>query len=163
MNTVDAIIVVITILSSLFGLWRGLIKEVLSLVTWVAALVLARLFSESAAALLAGMIDNEGVRYVVGFTVIFVVVMLAGSLLTHVLTKLLSVTGLRLVDRLLGALFGFLRGVIIVLVALFIVTPFASETDWWQNSVLIPEGLDLIERSRLFIEESGALDRDPVI
>ena len=46
MNEVDTAILTVTALSFIFGLWRGLVKEVLSLVTWIAALLVARVYSE---------------------------------------------------------------------------------------------------------------------
>jgi membrane protein required for colicin V production len=112
-NQVDIVILIITLLSSVFGLWRGLIKEVLSLLTWIAALLVSRVYSESLAGLLSGMIENEGIRYVTAFTLLFITVMLLGTLLTSLMSKLLTVSGLKLADRLLGAVFGIARGVII--------------------------------------------------
>ena len=76
MNGVDTAILVITTLSFLFGLWRGLIKEVLSLLTWVAALIVARLYSETLSELLVNIIDSSSIRYVSAFAIIFIVVMM---------------------------------------------------------------------------------------
>lgn len=163
MNEVDTAILVVTGLSSLFGLWRGLIKEVLSLVSWIAALVIARVYSESMANLLANLIESDSVRYVTAFAVLFVLVMMLGTLIIHLLSKLLTITGLKLVDRLLGGAFGILRGLIIVLVIIFITNVFVSETDQWQQSRLIPHGLVAIEWSWQLVDEqtigdSGSVD-----
>lgn len=157
MNAIDAAIVSVTVISCLFGLWRGLVKEVLSLLTWIAALLVARIYSEPAAGLLSNMIDSSGARYVTAFAIIFVLVMMTGTLINHLMSKLLSVTGLKLVDRLLGGVFGIARGVIIVLVIIFIASVFVSETVIWQESTLIPHGMAMIEWSRLFIEDFGGV------
>ena len=80
-NQVDIVILIITVLSSAFGLWRGLIKEVLSLLTWIAALLVSRVYSEPLAGMMTGMIENDGIRYVTAFAVLFVIVMMLGTFL----------------------------------------------------------------------------------
>ncbi len=157
MNAVDAAIIAATVISCLFGLWRGLIKEVLSLLTWIAALLVARIYSEPLADAMAGVISSSGVRYVTAFAVIFVVIMMIGTLLNHFMSKLMNLSGLKMMDRLLGGVFGIARGVVIVLVIIFITGAFVSETALWQESMLIPHGQAIIEWSRLFIGDSGGM------
>jgi membrane protein required for colicin V production len=160
-NQVDIVILIITVLSSVFGLWRGLIKEVLSLLTWIAALLVSRVYSEPLAGLMTGMIENDGIRYVSAFAILFVIVMMLGTFLNFLMSKLLNVTGLKLADRLLGAVFGVARGVIIVLVILFVTNVFVSETELWQKSQLIPYGMDLIEKSQVFIGDMNSVSGAP--
>lgn len=162
MNGVDTAILIVTTLSCAFGLWRGLIKEVLSLLTWIAALLVARVYSEVLSGLLVNVIDSSSVRYVAAFAIIFVVVMMLGTLLNHLMSKLLTVTGLKLADRLLGGVFGVARGVIIVLVILFISGVFLSETEQWQQSTLIPYGLSMIEWLRIFIADMNSVNPVPI-
>ena len=160
-NQVDIVILIITVLSSVFGLWRGLIKEVLSLLTWIAALLVSRVYSEPLAGLMTGMIENDGIRYVSAFAILFVIVMMLGTFLNFLMSKLLNITGLKLADRLLGAVFGVARGVIIVLVILFVTNVFVSETELWQKSQLIPYGMDLIEKSQVFIGDMNSVSGAP--
>ena len=160
-NQVDIVILIITVLSSAFGLWRGLIKEVLSLLTWIAALLVSRVYSEPLAGLMTGMIENDGIRYVSAFAILFFIVMMFGTFLNSLMSKLLSVTGLKLADRLLGAGFGVARGVIIVLVIMFIASMFVSETELWQQSQLVPYGMDLIEKSQVFIGDMNSVSPTP--
>lgn len=160
-NQVDIVILIITVLSSLFGLWRGLIKEVLSLLTWIAALLVSRVYSEPLAGLMTGLIENDGIRYVTAFAVLFVTVMMLGTFLNFLMSKLLTITGLKLADRLLGAAFGVARGVIIVLVILFVTNMFVSETELWQQSQLIPYGMTLIEKSQVFIGDMNGVSPTP--
>ena len=160
-NQVDIVILIITLLSSIFGLWRGLIKEVLSLLTWIAALLVSRVYSEPLAGLMTGMIENDGIRYVSAFAILFVIVMMLGTFLNFLMSKLLNFTGLKLADRLLGAVFGVARGVIIVLLILFVTSVFLSETELWQKSQLIPYGMDLIEKSQVFIGDINSVSPAP--
>ena len=160
-NQVDIVILIITVLSSVFGLWRGLIKEVLSLLTWIAALLVSRVYSEPLAGLMTGVIENDGIRYVSAFAILFVIVMMFGTFLNFLMSKLLNATGLKLADRLLGAGFGVARGVIIVLVIMFIASMFVSETELWQQSQLVPYGMDLIEKSQVFIGDMNSVSPTP--
>jgi membrane protein required for colicin V production len=158
LNWVDITVIAITVLSFFFGLWRGLVKEVLSLVTWIAALLVARLYSEHLSPYLEGMIDGSTTRYVAAFAILFIVTMMLGTLLIHLLGKLLTIAGLRLTDRLLGGVFGVARGVIIVMLLMFFTGPFATESESWQQSILIPYGVELIEWSKIFIGDVSDLD-----
>jgi membrane protein required for colicin V production len=160
-NQVDIVILIITVLSSAFGLWRGLIKEVLSLLTWIAALLVSRVYSEPLAGLMTGVIENDGIRYVSAFAILFVIVMMFGTFLNFLMSKLLNLTGLKSADRLLGAGFGVARGVIIVLVIMFITSMFVSETELWQQSQLVPYGMDLIEKSQVFIGDMNSVSPTP--
>ncbi len=156
MNQVDTAILIIIIISSAFGLWRGFIKEVLSLLSWIAALVVARLYSEPFAGMLVNLIDSSSIRYVTAFCLIFVVVILTGTLINHFLSKVLEITGLKFFDKLMGAVFGFARGTVIILVILFILNVFVSETEMWQQSALIPYGMVMIEQSQIFIGDMNS-------
>ena len=155
MNWVDASILIVTGLSFTFGIWRGLVKEVLSLVTWLLALLVARSYSEVVAETLFNSFDNLTMRYVTAFALIFIGVMMLGTFVNFLMSKLLIFTGLRFVDRILGGLFGIARGVLIVVVGLFFSSFFLSQGEYWQNSKLIPYGQTMIEMSRSFIQDRG--------
>ena len=157
MTQVDNLILAVIAISSAFGVRRGFIKEIMSLLSWIAALLVSRVYSVSLASILENLIDNPSVRYVFAFSVLFVTIITLGTLLNHLMSKLLVVTGLKTIDRLLGAVFGVARGTVIVLVFLFVLNVFVSESEWWQQSTLIPYGMVLIEESQFFIGDMDAL------
>ncbi len=157
MTQVDNLILAVIAISSAFGVRRGFIKEIMSLLSWIAALLVSRVYSGSLASILENLIDNPSVRYVIAFSVLFVIIIMLGTLLNHLMSKLLVVTGLKAIDRLLGAVFGVARGTVIVLVFLFVLNVFVSESEWWQQSTLIPYGMVLIEESQFFIGDMDAL------
>ncbi len=159
-NWTDIIILAVIVLSCLFGLWRGLIREVFSLVTWVAALIIARMYSSTLAPLLNGVFDGETTRYVAAFTLIFVVTIIVGALVTHLVSKILTLAGLKFTDRLLGGVFGVARGGIIVMLFIFVLSGLFANSVAWQESRLIPYGVLMIERSRLFINDLSLLDEN---
>ena len=153
MNWIDASILIIMVLSSIFGIWRGLVREILSLVTWIFALLVARRYSDVLASFLFSSFDNQTISYVVAFALIFIIVMMLGTLLNFLLSKLLMFTGLKFIDRLLGGVFGIARGVIISFIGLFASSFFFSQAQAWQQSKLIPYGQNMIEISRVFIQD----------
>ena len=125
----------VLLVSLLVGAWRGLVVEVMSLVAWVAAFILAQWFAPDAAALLPMAQASEPARYAAGFVLVFVATLFAGALIGFVISKTLSAVGLGAINRLLGALFGLLRGVVLILVATVLVgmTPAKSEPAWQQS------------------------------
>lgn len=135
----DWVIISIITLSGLLSLKRGFLREAMSLITWVAAFVLARLFSPVLSVQLSTFIADPAASLMAAFAILFILTLLAGSLIQLLIFALVRATGLSATDRLLGVGFGVVRGalVIIVMVALFRMTPVASN-DWWQNSSLIP-------------------------
>lgn len=131
----DWVFIGVLVVSLLVGAWRGLVFEVISVVSWIAAFVLAQWFAPAVAHWLPISSTNEALRYGLGFLIVFVGTIFAGSLIAFVVKKLLAAVGLSPADRLLGAAFGVVRGVVILLAFTVLVgmTPFKS-TPWWQES-----------------------------
>jgi membrane protein required for colicin V production len=127
-------------LSTLVSLWRGFTREALSLMGWVAAFVIANIFVDEMASLLADWISNITGRYVAGYAILFAITLMAFGLIGHVAARLVSVTGLTVLDRLLGTVFGFARGVIVILVLAFVVQQLVEPRDlqWLHQSQLMP-------------------------
>lgn len=140
MNWADWLIIAILVLSTLISLVRGFLKEVMSLVIWVAAAILAMIFHDNLAVLLEGMIATASLRYITAWLILFVAILLVGSLLNYLLGKLVEATGLSGTDRLLGMLFGLFRGAVIIIVLLIFAQQLlpVDQDQWWRESVLIP-------------------------
>ncbi|MBC7435317.1 MAG: CvpA family protein [Bdellovibrionales bacterium] len=135
MATLDWIFVAVLLASVALGAFRGLVYEVVSVLGWVASFVLAQLFAPEVAARLPMAKFAEPVQYAAGFVVVFVAAAFAAGLLAWLIKKLVEAVGLRPVDRTLGAAFGLVRGVILLLVGAVVVnmTPLNSG-EWWQES-----------------------------
>jgi membrane protein required for colicin V production len=135
MATLDWIFLSVLAASFLLGVWRGLVYEVLSVMSWIAAFVVAQWLAPDAAALLPVQRAPEAGRYAVGFVVVFIAMIFAGGLLAWITKKLVQSVGLRPVDRTLGAAFGLLRGAVLVLaVAVVVNMSPARRADWWTES-----------------------------
>lgn len=139
MNWADWAIIGILALSSGIGLIRGFVKEALSLVVWVAAVIIAKTFSPQLAVLLKDAIETPSLRQLTAFAILFVLTLLIGAMANYLVGALVKITGLSGTDRLLGVLFGVARGFLIVmLIIVFLPSILAVDQDpWWQESVLV--------------------------
>lgn len=138
MNWADYLIVIVIALSMLIGLWRGLLREVISLATWIAAFAIAFLFAEDGAVHLAPYLDIPSLRIAAAFGGLFLITLLLGGLVGILASYLVHYTGLTGTDRVLGMIFGLARGatVIVLLVLAAGMTPLPKDP-WWQQSLLL--------------------------
>ena len=135
MAALDWIFVALLLASMLMGAWRGLVYEFLSLAGWVVAFVVAQWLARDAAALLPIDEAQETVRYAAGFILVFIVTVFACGFLAWLGKKLVEAIGLRPVDRTLGAVFGVLRGVLILLVLVVMAgLTGLDQAPWWQEA-----------------------------
>jgi len=139
MNWADYCIVSVLTLSVLMGLWRGFIVEVMALVCWGLAFWAAYLFGDGLAEKFSNSITLVSVRLLLGYALCFIVVLIAGSILTFFLRKLVASSGLSGSDRMLGMLFGLGRGFVLVMVTVLLLGFTAFPRDpWWRESQLMP-------------------------
>jgi membrane protein required for colicin V production len=113
-GVVDAIILVILTLSILTGLFRGFLKELVALFVWITAIWLGIKYADYAGSFLISYIHDEIARHAAGFVIILLPIIISGSIINALLSFILKNTGLSGTDRLLGIIFGFVRGVFIV-------------------------------------------------
>jgi len=139
LTVVDYFIIGILVISTLISLVRGFVKEVISLITWVMAFVIAMAFSAIAAQWLPEAIDIPSMRVAAAFLALFIVVLLIGGIINWAISKAVEKTGLSGTDRSIGLIFGVARGVFIVAVLILLagLTTMPQEP-WWQKSVLVP-------------------------
>ena len=135
MLALDWIFAAVLLLSMVLGAWRGLVYEVLSLVNWVVAFVLAQWLALDASRHLPMGGASEPVRYAAGFLLVFIAVILIGGLLVVLVKKLTVAVGLNPLDRALGAMFGVVRGLLLLLLATVVVhmTPMKDSSAWRES------------------------------
>ncbi len=135
---IDVLILLLVAVSAAIGVWRGFVKEALSVLTWVLAVWISLGFSFLLDNPLAAYIAHPGLRAGVAIGLLFAVVLIVGAIASHLAVKVISAAGLRGIDRSLGALFGFLRGAVIV-VFLVILAGFTSfpQAGWWHDSLFL--------------------------
>lgn len=155
MNWVDWIILGVIAVSTALSVWRGFVKEALSLAAWVVAFVLATTFGGHLAALLRDVISHDALREISARALLFVATLMLATLVNSLLGSLIKMTGLSGLDRVLGTVFGFTRGAIIVMVLLFVlvnVLP-ADQQSALEQSTLKPHLLMVVEWAELHFSQ----------
>ena len=141
LNLLDLVIIGTTILSAIIGLFRGMAKEVITLVTWVVAAIVARQYGLAVGDYF-GNISTELVRHLIGGFILFVGILIIGGVINFLIGKFVKVSGFVVLDKMLGAVFGVIRSllaiVIVLLVFPFLVDMFVKEKIW-QESTLMPQ------------------------
>jgi membrane protein required for colicin V production len=132
MTGFDYFVLAVVGLSVFFSIMRGLVREVLSLIGWVAAFFVAKAYTLELAPLLPKAIPTETLQYLAAFIILFLATLLISTLLAIALAQVFQKIGLSWLDRLLGACFGTLRGVFIVGVLVFLggLTDLPKEQAW---------------------------------
>ena len=135
---VDFLIIGIILISVVISIVRGFVKEVFSLASWAIAFWVALQFYPHMATLLIDYVATPSVRSFVAFASLFIVTLILGALVNHLISQVVKKTGLSGTDRMLGILFGIIRGVAIVTLLMLAAgaTPM-PEDDWWQNALLL--------------------------
>jgi membrane protein required for colicin V production len=135
----DYVVLFILIASVVISTMRGLVKEILSLVGWVAAFVVANAFGAQLAPMLPSVIPGEAVRMIVAFIALFLGVRVLMGLLALAIAALIDAAGLAVADRGLGGLFGLGRGIVIVLAGVILCGMTSiPQQDFWKNALLAP-------------------------
>ena len=165
MEYADYVVLGIIAISILVGAIRGFIKEAFSLAVWAAAFLVAFQYSGVLAQLLESHLELPSARTSLAFAGLFLLVLLVGGLLTFLVGKLVEKTGLSGTDRLLGGVFGGVRGLVLVLALMLVagLTPIPQDP-WWQQSRTIQSLMPLAEWSAQYLPdyilEHMALDVD---
>lgn len=146
MAALDWIFVAVLLASMLLGAWRGLVFEVLSLLGWVVSFFAAQWFADDMASVLPVGEPHGALRYAAGFAVVFIASVFACGFVTWLVKKLVDAIGLRPADRTLGAAFGVLRGMVLLLAVAVVagLTP-VHEASWWQESRGAPALAELLK------------------
>ncbi|MBI2771862.1 MAG: CvpA family protein [Burkholderiales bacterium] len=135
MAALDWVFLAVLLASLVLGAWRGLVYEVLSVVGWVAAFVLAQWLAPDVASRLPMGGAGEALRYAAGFVLVFVATAFAAGLVAWGVKKLVEAVGLRPIDRTLGAAFGLVRGAVLLLAAAVVVNMTSLKSgEWWTES-----------------------------
>jgi membrane protein required for colicin V production len=147
---IDLIIIAIFLLSIIMAFFRGFVRSIISLITWVAAIGLALTQAEQVAMLLPESMDTfslplgdrdygSSVRISVAFLLIFIGVMVIGGVVNFVFGQIMQAQNLKGIDRGLGMLFGLIRASAIVVILIIMASAFTTlqESSAWQESLLI--------------------------
>lgn len=136
MTVLDWIVILILLASVIRSLMRGLVEEIFSLGAWVVAFLGAKWGAAAVGPLLPISVESEGLRYFSGFVVVFLLMMIAIMLLGRMIKGMVGAIGLGGADKVIGGIFGLLRG-LVILVGFTLAAGLTAfpQTDFWKNAI----------------------------
>ncbi|MGE0114059.1 MAG: CvpA family protein [Steroidobacteraceae bacterium] len=145
MNFIDYLILTVLLISLFLGFFRGFLGEAISLISWLGGLWLAWHYAYVVEPHLGGLIAQPPLNTWAARTIVLVAVLLTGWLVNGIVTYFAHQSGISLMlDRLLGTLFGVIRGMVLISVAVMLGRQVQLErTDWWQHSRFMPIAVEV--------------------
>ncbi len=136
MTIFDYLVVFVIVCSIIISMMRGAVKEILSLLSWIVAFFVASNYCEALATLLPETLPGSTARLIVAFLVLFVGIKILMSLLNGAIAALVKASGLTVVDRALGSIFGAARGSLLVLATVLLCGMTAiPQQDFWKAAL----------------------------
>lgn len=157
MTGFDYAVLVTLVLSAALGWWRGLVYEVFALAGWLAAFVVARLFVADVTPYMPAVLGLDAVKTAVAFALLFILTLIVSSILAWLLSKVVKWVGLGWLDGSLGAAFGVVRGVLLVLLAVVLAGYTGlPQTPIWRDALLSKPLVSAVQAARGWMPESIA-------
>lgn len=146
MPWLDILIVAVLVISTAISVMRGFAKDAISLSAWILAFVVSISLADKFAIILPQSMEDARLRLGVAIAILFIATLVMGMVANFMLAGVINLTKAHNLDRSLGALFGFARGLVIICL-LVVLGAFIglNQVDWWQSSKLIPLAESVIE------------------
>jgi len=138
MTSFDYIILIVVFLSVLLGWWRGLVYEVLSLLSWMTAYFVAKSWVSELTPYMPAVLESDALKSTVAFLAVFIITLILCGIAAWSLSKLIKSFGLDWrTDGVMGALFGLVRGLMLVVVIVLLAgLTTLPQTPFWQEALL---------------------------
>jgi membrane protein required for colicin V production len=149
MAVVDWLIVVVLVVSVLSAAKKGFFLEVFSLAGVIAGLLIASWNYQRLMPWFSRWITERQVAEAIAFLAISLGVMILAGLVGRLIRWSVRSIGLGWVDRLIGAAFGFVKGCVLVVIAVLAVAAFLPKATWFQQSRLVPYFLDAAHQASI--------------
>jgi len=138
----DAAIAIVVSLSVLTGMFRGFVKELISLTVWIIAFWIAMTYSQTVGGWLHAYVTDKTMATAFGFIIALVATLLVGGLINGLICRILHGSGLSGIDRLLGMIFGFVRGIFIVALLMLVVKMTSVPVQEYRNKSIFYNQFD---------------------
>ena len=144
LNLADWLILAFIVVLSVISLFKGFIKEAMSLVRLAAAVMIGYLFAGEVSALFRDSIKNPEFAYAIAYFALFIATMIVGTIISSLMKGIITAVGLGPIDKILGAMFGAIKGtmLVVLLTTLVNLTPLNNH-ELWTDSALVPEFIQI--------------------
>lgn len=137
LNVADGFLLFLLLISAALGLYRGLVREIITLITWILAVYLSFMYGKEASHLFS-FVETESIRNGFSIALVFFATLLIGAIIKFIICKAFSIAGPSVVDRVGGLAFGVVRACSLI-IAVFLLAPNSmKEQSWYAESKLIP-------------------------
>lgn len=155
MTGIDYAFIAVIIISTLFSLLRGFVKEAISLGTWIIAMWVSITFASNLSNFMPDSIENPAFKMGLAFIALFVATLILGVMVNILLNQVINKTGLSGVDRALGTVFGLARGVLIVTVFVMLASlTSVQDQEFWKASELVERFQSLASWLQVYLPDN---------
>jgi membrane protein required for colicin V production len=134
----DYIFVIIMIVSAGFAMTKGLVREIISLVALIVGFILAAFYYRSVAVYFADFTKTDAIANLIGFMVIFLGCLIFGAVLAFLVNRFIKMASLQWIDRLLGGIYGLIRGWAIASIIVLALIAFPVRENMLARSIFAP-------------------------
>lgn len=150
---IDYVLIFIIVVSSVLGVFRGFIKELLAIIGWVLAFYFSSIFSDTVSQYVPFVLDDS-LKYFIAYLIIFILVLVIASILIKILNQFVKTVGLTLTNVLMGTLFGFIRGVLLAFILILVAENFRFiDKQTLEQSILVPIIKEYVEKTLPYFPE----------
>ena len=152
MPWIDLVIIAFFVISILIGIYRGFVKETLSVASWALAAFMAFKFGEQASVYIKPYITQEPLDLAIAYVAVFLVSLIVFAVISHIISQIFASSGMTGIDRSIGSIFGALRAAVILVVLILVGRFMAMDNQqWWLDSQIIPYFEPLVEWFKSFL------------
>ena len=153
LQLIDWISVTLLLVFAITGFFNGFVKELFSAMAWVLSLITAWLYGPLIFPYVNTYLDSESAKNIISFVILFVLSFIILKTLGSIMSKLISVIGLKSLDKLLGAFFSSLK-VLAILISLFVFNlNYLDKNQWWLDSYSRIYSISFYEYSKPMFDE----------
>ena len=160
MNLIDYLILITLLVSVILGFFRGFLREAIGLLSWLGGLWLAWHFAYALEPHLSGQLAKDPFNMWAARGILLLACLIIGWLIGNIVSYFMTQSGLSLMlDRLIGVLFGFIRGAVLIAVAVLLAREVdLQESSWWKGSYLLPVASEVSTWVKGFTESAVSKD-----
>ncbi len=149
---IDIAIIALFAISILIGIYRGFVKETLSVVSWGLAAVVAFRYGEQASTYIKPYIPQEPLDLAIAYVAVFLISLIVFSVISHLISQIFDSSGMKGIDRSIGSIFGAIRAAAIIVLLVLVGRFMAMDNQqWWMDSQFIPYFEPLVEWLKSFL------------